>query len=296
MVQLSRICDAALKLLFAAVSMSTTSILANQQVLRRQLVDFSRRLFASFPWGYRIASVLTVLAADGLDAFGRTTYAEFIRAVVRGMPDTASGRPAFDLIQDVERRGPASLPPGYGKPFASRLYRILLTKFSEPDVAEEAMSQALLQIARGKVHVRNGVSLGEAESLVITIALNAARDIMRARGRRREDPLVREHDDEQATIDVEDPEAFTTLDKLLPASELKAVLRQLGQVHPRAPEWLQARLDGDSGQDIAADWGVTPSYVSKWQRIHLPEIKRVVEYHLRQAADPYSYMRRPITC
>lgn len=69
------------------------------------------------------------------------------------------------------------------------------------------------------------------------------------------------------------------------------MLRELDDVRPRAPEWLRARLDGDSGQEIATDWGVTPSYVSKFQRMYLPEIKRVVEHHLRQAGTQYSYDR-----
>lgn len=266
--------------------------LVPQHVLHRRAVDLSREIYASLPWGYRIAGLFVVLAGDALDAFGRVAYAEMIRSVVRGMPDTPSGKPAFDLVQDVERRGADALPPDYGKPFATRVYKILLSKFSDPEVAEDAMSQVLLQVARRKLHIQNGSSLHEAESYIITVALNAARDILRARGRRREESLVRERDDEQATIDVEDPEAFAQLDKLLPASELRVVLRDLGEVHPRAPEWLQARLQGDSGQEIATDWGTTPSYVSKWQRQYVPAIRRVVEHHLRQARARYSYDRR----
>jgi DNA-directed RNA polymerase specialized sigma24 family protein len=217
-----------------------------------------------------------------------------IKAVVRGMPDAPGGKPAYDLIGDVTRKGADALPPGYGRPFASRVFKILLSKFSDPEVAEEAMSHVLFQIARGKLHIRNGADLADAEALLITIAMNAARDILRARGRRREDSLVRDRDDEQSAIDVEDPEAFANLDKLMPASELRDVLRELAGVHPRAPEWLQARLHGDSGQEIAADWGVTPSYISKFQRVFLPRIKAVVQHHLRQSHTQYSYDRRRV--
>ncbi len=263
-----------------------------QHILHRCAVDLSRRIYTSLPWGYRVAGLFVVLARNALDAFGRVAYAEMIRSVVRGMPDTPLGKPAFDLVQDVEHRGADALPPDYGKPFATRVYKILLSKFSDPEVAEDAMSQVLLQVARRKLHIQNGSSLHEAESYIITVALNAARDILRARSRRREESLVRERDDDQTTIDVEDPEAFARLDKLLPASELRVVLRDLGEVHPRAPEWLQARLQGDSGQEIATDWGTTPSYVSKWQRQYVPAIRRVVEHHLRQARARYSYDRR----
>jgi len=244
------------------------------------------------PWGFRVAELFQVLAADSLDAFGRVIYAEFIKSVVRGMPDVAPGKTAFDLVQDIERKGPDALPAGYGRPFASRLFKVLLSKLGDPEVAQEAMSKVMLQVVRGKVHIHNGADLHSAEAYVVTACLNAGRDVLRAVGKRREQALVRDRDDEQSAIDVEDPEAFARLDKLLPASELRAVLRDLGEVHPRAPEWLRARLQGDSGQEIAQEWQTTPSYVSKWQRIYLPEIRRVVEHHLRQARAPYSYDRR----
>jgi DNA-directed RNA polymerase specialized sigma24 family protein len=281
-----------------------SSDLVAQHVLRRRAVDLRRRIYASLPWGYRLASLLLVLAGDALDAFGRSTYAEFIRAVVRGMPDTPSGKPAFDLIQDVERRGPDAVPVGYGRLFAARVYKILISKFADPEIAEEAMSQVLLQVARRKVHVANGATLQEAEALIITIALNAARDLLRSRRRRQERSLVRDDEDSQAVVEVEDPGAFERLDKLLPVSELRAVLRELEGIHPRAPEWLRARLNGDSGTEIAENWGTSPSYVSKWQSAYVPAIKKVVENRLRTAAhaawttdgaQPYSYDRRPST-
>ena len=253
-----------------------------QHAIHRRAVELSRSIHTSLPWGYRIAEMFTVLAGDGLDAFSRTVYAEFIKSVVRGMPDVSSGKAALDLVQDVARRGAEALPVGYGRPFASRVFKTLVSKFSDLSLVEDAMSQVLLQVARGKLHIHNGSSLHEAESYIITVAMNAARDILRARGRRREHSLVHERD-EQAAVDVEDPEAFRQLDTLMPASELRAVLRELGELHPRAPEWLKARLDGQSGQEISELWQTTPSYVSKWQRTYLPAIKKVVEHHLREA-------------
>lgn len=260
--------------------------------LRQRLASLNRRIYSSMPWGFRVGELLVHLAADGLDAFGRSMYALFIQAVVRGMPDLHDGKPAIDTIQDVHRRGPAALPPGYGKPFATRVYKILLSKFGSPEVAEEAMSAVLLKAVRGKLHISNGSTLHDAESYVITVALNGARDLLRAQGRRREDSLVRDNDEGALDIDVEDPTSFERLDKLLPASELAKIFQGLKGIHPRAPEWLKARLDGESGNEISALWGTTPSYVSKWQRTYVPEIKKVVEHHLRQARTRDSYDRR----
>lgn len=264
--------------------------LVPQHVLHRRVVDLNRNIHASLPWGYRVAALLVVIAGNSLDAFGRAAYAEFIRAVVRGMPDTPGGKPALDLVQDVERRGADALPAGYGIPFASRVFKILISKFGDPEIAEEAMSHVLLQIARRKIHIRNGSSLQEAEKMLIVVALNGARDTLRARSRRREQSLVREDDGAQTMVDVEDPQAFEQLDKLLPASELRQLLRDVGSVHPRAPEWLRAKLDGQTGVEIAEQWGTSPSYISKWQNTYLDGIARAVREHLRTAH--YSYDRR----
>lgn len=83
---------------------------------------------------------------------------------------------------------------------------MLLSKLGEPEVAQDAMSKVLLQVVRGKVYIHNAADLHSAESYVVTACFNAGRDILRSQGRRREQPLVRERDDEQATVDVADPE------------------------------------------------------------------------------------------
>jgi DNA-directed RNA polymerase specialized sigma24 family protein len=49
--------------------------------------------------------------------------------------------------------------------------------------------------------------------VIITIALNAARDLLRAQGRRREDPLVRDRDDELREVDIADPEELPRISK-----------------------------------------------------------------------------------
>jgi len=280
------------------IASSNPSIVVPQHALARRASKLSRKIYAAMPWGYRVAGLLTILAADALDAFGRTMSAEMVMSVVRGMPEIG-GKPAMDWIQDVHRKGADVLPTGTGREFAARVYKILLTKFGDPEIAEEAMSAVLLASARKKIHIANGVSMHEAGSYIITACLNAARDLLRARGRRREDSLVRDRDEDSGQNDeVEDPRAFERLDEALPASELRKILTELGDVHPRAPEWLKARLDGQSGQEISEAWQTTPSYVSKWQRTYLPQIKKVVEHHLREASGACQsvYDYRPIAC
>jgi len=213
---------------------------------------------------------------------------------VRDLPDLYSGKPAFDMIQIVHEKGADALPPGYGRSFARRLYRSLLSRFGgDTSLIEEAMSDLMTKALRGKLHIANGSSLGAAETYVIVAAQNSVRDRLRAQGRKREVPLERDRDQDEPSIDVEDPNAFKMLDKAISPTELAKLLRDLESVHPRAPEWLRARLDGDSGQEISEAWETTPSYVSKWQRTFLPKIKQVVEHHLREGSRTRSYDYRP---
>ena len=143
----------------------------------------SKQIFASLPWGFRLAHLFTVLSADAASTLGRTAYALFLAAAVRGLPPI-NGRDALELLRDI--RGPgdaAKLPSDYGRAFGSRLFRSLLAKFG-PETAEEATAETLLKIVKSKVHVNNGATLAQAEGLVATVALNAARDIARREQRR----------------------------------------------------------------------------------------------------------------
>lgn len=262
---------------------TTPNAVVPQHILHRRAINLSRKIYASFPWGFRIAELFSVLAADSLDAFGRVATAAMVLAVVRGVPDIG-GKPASDWIQDVHRRGADALPSGTGRHFASKVYKILLTKFGNAEVAEEAMSKVMLQAARGKVHLHNGSDIHDAESYVITIALNAARDLLRGQGRRREDSLVRDRDDEPREIDVTDPEAFRDLDKSMSPSDMTRLLQDAGRVSPRAREYLESVLRGDTQSEWARELGVTDAAVSKFVRKIRPTLKKVLEDHLRSAA------------
>jgi DNA-directed RNA polymerase specialized sigma24 family protein len=260
-----------------------------RHVLARRLQALNQKIHRSLPWGCRVAGLLIHLAADSLDAFGRTAYALMVEAVVRGMPDSPSGRPATDYVQEVHLRGPDALPSGYGKPFASRVYKILLVKFGDPQVTEEAMSRVMLQAARGKLHIANGSGLHEAEAYLITSAMNAARDVLRSQGRRREESLTRKRDVGDATIDIEDPNAFAEVERALSPADMQRVLRGLERVHPRARAFAEAVLNGESQTEIAKAWNVSPSYVSKWLREHREDIGDVLRHRLREARVSYSY-------
>jgi DNA-directed RNA polymerase specialized sigma24 family protein len=164
----------------------------------------------------------------------------------------------------------------------------LLVRFSDPEVVQEAMSAVMLQIARGKFHIANGSSMHEAQSYTITAALNAARDILRARGRRRETPMTTDNDGQE--IDIANPEAFRDLEKSISQKDMAQILGDAERISPRAREYLEAILRGDTQSDWARDLGVTDAAVSKFVRKIRPTLKKVLEDHLRSA----SARQRPV--
>ncbi len=261
---------------------TNTSNIVPLNVLTRRLRDINRSAHASMPWGYRIAALLVRLAGDSLDAFGRVVSAEMILAAVRGMPDIG-GKPAIDWIQDVHRKGADVLPFGTGRPFAAKVFKIVLAKFGDPEVAEEAMSHLMLQAARDKLHIANGSDLHSAESYLITSCLNAARDVLRGKQRRREVPLVRERDDDRE-IDIADPETFRDLDKSISPTDMDRILDAVEEVHPRARDYLESVLRGDSQAEWARELGVTDAAISKFVRKIRPTLQQALREHLRSAA------------
>jgi len=259
--------------------------LANTEGIAQRARHLSRRIFASLPWGYRLAHLFAVLGADNASTLGRSAYALFLEAAVQGMPDIG-GRNALDFAPEI--RGPNDahkLPPDYGRIFGARLFRALLARFG-PEIAEEATADTLIKIVRGRVHVRNGANLSEAEALVSTIALNSARDLARGEQRRRK--WVQ---DDDGYPDIEDPTAFAEMENALSPREMQRVLQELDRIHPRARSFAEALLDGDSKAEIARSWNVTPSYVSRWLSEHRAELAAVLQRHLRLARR-YNYDRR----
>lgn len=271
--------------------MSTITALVPQVELAQRARRLSRRIFASLPWGFRLAHLFSFLSADAASTLGRSAYALFVASAVRNMPPV-EGREALDLVRDI--RGPedaAKLPPDYGRVFGSRLFRSLLAKFG-PEIAEEAVAETLLKIVRGKVQVRNGAALSEAEALVSTVAINSARDLARGEQRRR-----RNVQDDDGSLDLEDPQAYAEVERALSPTEMERVLRDLERVHPRARSFAEALLDGDTKSEIAQEWRVTPSYISKWLRENRDDLAAVLRRHLREARtrDAYDWRERSAT-
>lgn len=240
----------------------------------------SRRIFASLPWGFRVASLFQKLATHSSDVLGRVAYAEFLKAGVVGLPDV-DGRPALELQEKLKgTRAADRLPVGYGSAFGAQVWRTALYHLRNPEIVEEAVSMTMSKLIMGRAKIQEGVSLRTAENFIMKVVINDAKSILRSRARH-ETQLPT--DDEGEELDVDDPRAFQQLEKMLPSSEIQHIMRDLRKVHERAPDWVEAQLDGMTAMELAESWGVSSAYVVKWRERYLPAVKKVIYKHLQEA-------------
>lgn len=241
--------------------------------------DLSRRIYASLPWGYRVAGLMLHIASSLTDTLGKVVYSEFIKAGVAEMPPLNGEVPARGDIK------PGKLPSGYGKRFGERLYAALLAKSRNPDTVEEAISNLMLKIADGRLgSVREGSNLREAEQYVIRQALSELSNLWRKEHGRGERSQRFTDDIDEVGVNLSDPNSFRELDQMLPKSELSKLMRDLESVNERAPSWLEAKLDGLTGTQLAQEWGVGKSRIVGWEDRYLPAIKKVLTKYIQDAA------------
>ncbi len=251
----------------------------------KRATNLARKIYASLPWGYRMAQVFLKLTYSTQETFGRFCYAKFIQAGVEGLPDI-NGAPALslkDLIQGP--RGESKLPAGYGRHFGEMAWKTGLQKLHSPEIVEDALSMVTMKLVAGKIRIQEGSPLARAEGFLLTAVITAGLDIIRIqRGRRNQHVEVSMPEDEHGTpVDLRDPKSFDRIEDLLSPSDLKNFLADIAHIDRRAPEWFNAQLDGMSNVELAKEWDVSPAYVTKWTQAHLDKIKAVVYKHIRDA-------------
>jgi len=243
-----------------------------------------RRVYASLPWGYRLANLLTRLAAD-TTGFGQVTYGLFLMHGVEGMPPI-KGEPAETFKPSSPKEIDRKIPPGYGADFGKKVYRVLLHTFKDNDFAEEVMSEGMLKIITGDNSLSRelpGKQLSKAENLFIKSMVNLGIDIRRKRGR--EKSMVNEEGVEQV---LEDPRAWKELETHLPEKEIDAIRRELAEVSPRLapdlPLYFDLLLEGFKDSEIVKNQMLPflkdkPMSQQAWSKTYKEHIKRVLREH-----------------
>lgn len=221
-----------------------SSLIARADVLRR-------RIYSSIPFEDRLAALWVKLALDTVETIGRALGAEFLLRGVTEMPDPG---PRWK----PESRNPAStLPSGYMRDFGSKLYGMMLKKFRDPDVVEEAISRFLLKATTSNLITPQ--TRRAAESFVMTGCIRYAIDVIRQKRRQNadslDDPGAGGEEEGQALIhNLEDPNALKNMQRELTPRVWKAWMEFLAKhLHEDIPEYFALSMQGYDDQEIIGD-------------------------------------------
>ena len=238
----------------------------------------NRRIYASLPWGFRVAQLFLKLSYSITDTLGKVIYAQFLQAGIEGMPEV-NGQDPLSLPETLFKH-PERLPTGYGKRFADQIYGYLLKKVRNPTKVEEILSDLMMRVVKG-LDLRQGVPLGQAEAYVFRLVNFVMTDALRKKDR--EVSLDSPTDDEDFKLDLADPKTFEDLEDLIPRSELQDILREIGRIHPKAVDWFKGQFEGVSNRELAEQWGVSEPRVHQLVTKISPGVMRILENHLQAA-------------
>ena len=247
-----------------------------------------RRIFASLPWGFRVAWLLERLASDYIEAFGRAIYAEFLKLRMEGMPPI-HGKDPYEAINVNLPRLADRLPHGYGEDFARKSWKILLRKFKSEESIKESMGDFLLSfLGGGATHVDPSLGLKSAENFVLKSLINSILNYIKHHGYSRSMTVEDEEGGGYVEMDVLDPSAFKKFEEILPPWEMSKVKEDLLKVHPDAPLYIDFMMEGYEGKEIV-NGGMLPHWVDEkgeqksyagWHKVVLPKILAVLRKHV----------------
>lgn len=258
--------------------------------LARAASDLQRRIYASLPWGYRVARFFLRLASGTIDVFGRVVAAEFIKRGVQGMPDVA-GKPAESLREALLKKGTRAgdkLPRNYGRQFAQSVWNINMSKIKNPEIIEEAMVSVVEKLLKNPHLIHEGVLLREAQAFVLRMIRNETIDLLRTKGRRREESLTREDEGEEITLDPHDPGALKDIEGMLTPSTLRDIKRDLDRINESASAYIDAVFNDYSDREIAEGAmlphmqgrPVSPQALFNWKKRWMPKIEEAIRKHI----------------
>jgi hypothetical protein len=237
-------------------------------------------VYASLPWGYRLAKTFFELKIGSTASdFGRTAYGIFLLSDVTGMPEA----PFIPKnTRDISR-----LPKNYGVDFGRRaeVQAMKGAKGNKTD-SEDILAKAWTRLLT-ETHLKEslkGKTLKDAEGLVLRMVMTTGFDFAKSKSRQRIDDV--EGVIEQTSGDWGD------LGELLLESEKKELLKEMEKavsprIAPDLPLYFQLLMDGVSNKTILEE-GMLPSLkdnpvseVTMYK--YRNSIKEVLEKHLEKA-------------
>ena len=219
----------------------------DKTALLRRAADVRRVIFASLPWGVRLAHVWMLLAGDEalFDAWGKALGAIFLNAGVPGMPDPG---PAWEKHPGDARR----LPHGYLADFIAEVYRTILGQSArDPSVPEEAISSFFNKLQTGKAKIdlsKLTEGFKSAKSWAYTGMFNEGRSIRKRKIREfaRQEGPQQDEEGREKDVDLADPHALEQFRKIEKNPHLKKeFLDYLARhIDEDAPQYISLLLEG----------------------------------------------------
>jgi len=225
--------------------------------------DLRRKLFASLPWGYRLATVFMAMDAGSIESWGRAIGSYMLAAGIEGMPDPG---PKWN----PEKPNPSNLPRGYLGDFAKKAYAMALRATQNPEDASDVLMDVMMAYASGKTKFK-AMPMKSAMSFVLKAVDWASGAI---RKKRKPGVSLTRDDDEggETTLDLvddafqanphwnENPRQFKELAEAFPPEVWEhEVVPALRREHPDMPLFFDLLGDGNTAKDIVEN-GMLPHF------------------------------------
>lgn len=205
-----------------------------------------RKIYASIPFEDRLATLWVKISLDTVETLGRAIGAEFLLRGVQDMPDPG---PHWK----PESRNPAlTLPSGYMRDFASGLYGLLMKKFRDPSVADDAIQMYLARVTTsGEI---KPMKRSQAESYVRDGVVKQALSIIRSKRRHETESLSDRgpEDEGQELIEsLEDPNALKGIQREISPRVWKLWMEYLAShLHEDIPMFIALSMQGYENEEI----------------------------------------------
>lgn len=226
--------------------------------------SLQRKLFASLPWGHRLAMLFLALDTAGLKGWGRNIGKIMLQAGVTDMPDPG---PRWK----PERPSDRDLPPDYLYDFAKAAYAFALKGTQNPADADDTLQDVMLALLAKKNEVE-ARPFSSAKSWIMT-ALNYS--VSGRRKKKDNQKGVRiDHGGEggETTLDIvedrfrmnphwlENPREFEKIEDVFPEDVWdREVIPAMKRIHEDLPIFFKYLEEGQTAKAIIEN-GLLPHF------------------------------------
>jgi hypothetical protein len=216
--------------------------------LVRKAQDIRRRIWASLPFGYRLARVFVSLSNEFLTDWGRQLGAHLLKLGIQDMPDPG---PSWN----PDKPDPRRLPRGYMKSEAGLMYQIALRKLGNPEDAVDLLQDIIIKLVTGGINITEGVPLKMAISYIGRgVSLETLRRLRNKSKRPIQVDMGGDEDRGPLQIEdtrfldnpywVEEPKAYQDISGLFDSNIWRSrVVPELARIHPDVPLFFSIMLE-----------------------------------------------------